>query len=85
MTVQEFEQAVWQVEGIRVVVRAAPSAEVGSYPYRNAAIKSNSVTQWLESRIAPQLENYGVQVVDGYGVRPHGGTSLRKIRASYGA
>lgn len=85
MTVTEFEEVVWEIETIRLVIRADLNEEVGDYPYQNAADKTLSLTRWLQGRVQDQLEGYSVQVVDGYGEQPHGRTALRNIRASYEA
>ncbi len=36
MTVEEFEEKVWDVEGIRLVVRAGANASVDEYNYQKA-------------------------------------------------
>ncbi|WP_445677477.1 hypothetical protein [Pseudomonas putida] len=86
ITVQEFEEQVWTVEGIRVVVRAPENARVPEYDYQNAANSTFSVTKWMTTRIDPALDgtNYQVTVIQGNGEEPHGRNLLKKVRATYG-
>lgn len=82
-TIQDFEKAVWEVEGVRVIVRDESHCEVGIYKYRNAANTEWRVNEWLSKRVAPLLDGREVVVVAGDGERAHGGTLLRTLRASY--
>ena len=83
MTVQEFEDKVWEVEGIRIVIRANTKDSVTAYNYQNAAQETWRVTQWLKNRIRPKLRNKQVALVEGNGEEPHGRTILRTLRKSY--
>ncbi len=85
MTVKEFEEAVWKVENVRVVVRAADEKEkVGDYNYQNAANESWSIADWDRKRVRKKLgAKREIIVIDGSGEVPHGGTLLRTIRRSY--
>lgn len=83
MTVQEFEDAVWRVEGIRVVVRAHRSAQVGDYKYTRGAQETWRVPQLIENRIQPKVGKREIVVMQGDGEQPHGRVILRTVRASY--
>lgn len=83
MNVGEFEQAVWDKDGIRVVVRANTWEQVGDYNYANAAAATLSVTQYLNARIKPKTLEYQVDVLDGSGDSAHGRTKLATVRGSY--
>lgn len=85
MTVKQFEAAVWDVEGIRVVVRALGGTTVGDYNYANAASAASSISDWLKTRVTPKLATHEVVVINGDGLPPHGRTSLDKVRKSYGS
>ena len=82
-TISDFEEAVWEVEGIRVVVRGASDCEVRAYDYQNAANKEWRVNELLNKRVAGRLDGREVAVVAGDGQRPHGGTLLKTVRESY--
>ena len=42
MNVYDFEQAVWFIEGIRIVIRDRDNAEVTDYPFERAAAGNTS-------------------------------------------
>lgn len=83
MKAWEFEEKVWEIEGIRIVVRASSEIEVSDYDYQNAAQDNWRITQLLEGRIQPNLEDMEVLVLQGDGEQPHGSVILRTIRKSY--
>ena len=83
MRVGEFEQAVLELEGIVVRIRAARNEEVEAYDYQRKAGGETSVTEWLETRIHPKLGNRGISVIDGNHQEPHGRTRLRILRETY--
>lgn len=83
MRVDEFEQAVLEIEEIVIRIRARPDAEVGNYDYRRRASAETSVTEWLNTRIIPNLNGRHVSIVSGHFNQPHGRTKLRTLRDSY--
>jgi hypothetical protein len=83
MRVDVFEARVWEVEGIRIVVRAPERTEVGDYEWQNAAQETWRVTQWLENRLLPRLNGHQVVVLQGDGAQPHGRVILRNLRQSW--
>jgi hypothetical protein len=83
MKIKEFEQKVWQVERIRIVLRAHPDTEVKDYDYKNAAIGSWSLKAFLESRIASKVGDIPIAVILGDGQEAKGQSILRNIREKY--
>ena len=83
MRVGEFEQAVFELEGIVIRIRASRSEEVKDYDYHRAASEGTSVTAWLNNRIYPKIGDLGVSVIDGNFHEPHGRTRLRVLKESY--
>ena len=83
MTAGEFEQKVWDVDGIRIVIRAPWGTEVDAYDWVNAANAGWRVNHYCAQRIATRLRGLEYQVLDGYGQAPHGNTQLSGIRAGY--
>lgn len=83
MNVREFEDAVWQLDGIRIVVRAETDEEVRDYPFELRLSDTSTVNDFLHARIIRRLNGKSFFVVDGHGEWPHGRTHLRKIRDSY--
>jgi hypothetical protein len=83
MIVIDFEEKVWEAEGIRIVVRAPVNTVVGDYDCQNAAQETWRVTQWLDSRVYPKLNGHEVTAIQGDGEEPHGRVFLRTLRQSY--
>lgn len=79
----QLEQFVFDVEGIRLIIRLPWNAEVGEYAYQRRAAGNTSVTEWLNLRIAPLIGGAGTVVVDGSGRVPHGRSHLDTVRNSY--
>jgi len=83
MKASEFEDKVWEIEGVRVVLRCPDNHQVEDYDYKNAANQTMLLTEWLKVRVLPKLKDIDVQVISGNGEQPHGRSLLRTIRASY--
>ena len=83
MTPWEIEQAVFELEEIRIVIRADTTKQLGAYQYARKAAENASISEWLEQRIKPIIMGNSVVVVDGNGNVPHGRTRLSTLRASY--
>ena len=83
MTVQEFEDKVWQQDQVRVVVRAPSGQQVSEYNYTNAAQANWNLTKFLQQRIQPQIGDLEVITLESNGEEPHGRTLLSSIRNSY--
>lgn len=83
MKIIEFEKKVWDVEGVRVVLRANPDTEVVDYDYKYAANEVWSIAEFLEKRISKYTNEIPVIVIQGDGQEPHGNVILRTIRGKY--
>ena len=83
MTVFEFEQRVLELEEIEIRIRASRETDVGDYSYQRQAAGTMSVSNWLETRIRPAIDNNEISIVDGSLREPHGRTLLSTLRASY--
>jgi hypothetical protein len=84
MQVWEFEQAVFEREEVRIVVRAPSDALVGDYGYKRCASGTSSIAEWLRQRVYGSTGSYDVAVIDGNGnLNPHGRTKLAKLRDTY--
>ena len=81
----DLEQAVFDLEEVRIVIRSPLNQELGDYQYDRKAAGNTSITDWLEQRIRPLLDGKAVVVIDGSGALPHGRTKMDKLRASYRA
>ena len=83
MKASEFEDKVWEVEGIRIVLRCPENQEIGNYDYTNATSQTTSVTDWLRVRVSPKINDIAIEVVAGNGEQPHGRSLVRTVRSSY--
>ena len=83
MNVIEFEQKIFEVEGVRIVIRAASSTSVGDYDYKRKYDQGNSINEWLKSRVLNNLNDVDVVVVDGTGALPNRKTHMGTLRDSY--
>jgi hypothetical protein len=85
MKLADFEQQVWEVENIRIVVRADENDEVKAYNLKRAADESWTTKEFLNNRIEPRVGSKKVVVIRGDGQKSHGAVKLRNLRASYSA
>jgi len=85
MRVKAFEEKVWSIEGVRVVLRTDPDVDVSDYSYKKAADEGWRVTELLEKRISKCASGIPTIVLQGDGREPHGNVTLRTIRQGYNA
>ncbi len=83
MNVVEFEQKVFEIEDVRVVVRAASNDKIGDYSYQKCSPRGNSIADWVKQRIAPNVNGREVVVIDGSGAIPNRRTLMSTLRHSY--
>jgi hypothetical protein len=83
MTPTEIEQKVFELEHVRIVIRAKSSESLGDYSYLRKAADGSSITEWIHSRLKHIVGDSDVVVVDGSGAIPHGRTRMSTLRASY--
>lgn len=85
MKAAEFEEKVWAIEGIRIVLRTDPKKEVGDYNYKKSADESWRVTELGEKRIEKCIGDIPYVIIQGDGEEPNGKVILRTIRGAYKA
>lgn len=83
MFVWEFEKNVWEVEGIRIIIRADSKEKLGDFDWKNAAAGNSTVADWLKNRISPRINGFSVAVIGGDGEEVHKGKLLERVRNSY--
>jgi hypothetical protein len=81
--VSEFEKRVWEVDHLRLVIRAPATAVVQDFVRVNAADQGMRLTEYLSTRIKPLIGPYEAAVVRGDGAPTHGGAVLRTLRETY--
>lgn len=86
-SVYDFERQVFEKEGVRIVIRSnGKGVELPDYDYQRQASDSTRLSDFLENRINPRLDEYELSysVVSGDGnASVHGNTKLEKLRDSY--
>ena len=83
MKVSDFEDKVWEVDGIRLTLRLPANSEVGDYDWQNAADQGWSVKKDIDTRIIPKINGAELVIIDGEGEEPNRRTLLRTTRKSY--
>lgn len=82
-TIKNFENSVWRLEKIRIVVRADSWKEVEDYDFSFKAMQKITIAKFVEDRIMGSIGNFSVEVVDGYGSVPNGNSLVGTVRDSY--
>ncbi len=83
MNVGDFEDAVWATDSIRVVIRAARNTKVRDFNWTNVAPETQSLTDYMRTRIQSRVGQLKFTVIDSHGSEPHGRMLLRNLRRSY--
>lgn len=83
MLVSDVEKKFWEVDGVRIVVRAPLNQVVGNYTWVNAADQGWTLNEYIEKRVSSVLGDVPFIVVDGYGEKAHGGRLMKTVRESY--
>lgn len=83
MKATEIENMVFELEEVRIVIRATWNQELGDFKYDRKAANTTSVSEWLDQRIRPLLNGHDVVVINGSGELPHGRTRMDRLRQSY--
>lgn len=83
MNISAFETAVWEKEGVRIVIRANRNDGVADYDSINRAAANSTISSWLDNRVRPKINDREVTVIDGRGQIPNGKTKMSTLRNSY--
>lgn len=83
MYVFEFEQRVWQVDRMRIVIRAPVQATVDDFNWTNRANQGMTVTEYIETRINVRIGDLEGIIIGGNGKQPRGNTLIGNVRLSY--
>ena len=67
MNINEFERAVWEIQGIRIVVLGGLNDEVEDYDLKRAARQTWTLGELIEKHIRPRVGNRAVVVLDTNG------------------
>jgi hypothetical protein len=83
MQVWEFEEAVWRVDHLRVVIRAPKESAVEDFGWVHAYDQAANVISYIRTRLSPKIGDNEVSIYDGRGFEPNGNTYIRRVRDSY--
>ena len=83
MLVRDFEEKILDVEGVRLIVRAASDDMVIGYNFSRKYKGSNSIRSWLDARVWENVGNFDVVIVDGEGDIPKRNTLMENLRDTY--
>lgn len=84
MKVEEFEDAVWERDGVRIAVRAPRDTDIGTpYEYERALDEGRTVKDLRNLRIEPCLGDLEYDILDGDFETPNGRMKLKTLRESY--
>jgi hypothetical protein len=83
MRVAEFEEAVWKIDHIRVVIRAPHDETVQNFDWVKAAEQGLRLSQYASNRIEPRLNGFKFEIIDGSGDFPNRNTRVGNVRQSY--
>lgn len=83
VSASELERQIFELDEVKVVIRAPREQMFQEYKYQKKADKAASVSEWAESRIKPIMEGTEYEIVKGDGSSPHGRTKMETVRSSY--
>ena len=83
MKVREFEQAVWNLNTIRIVIRLPEDMEVHDYDYQRAAKRSMTFEGFKETNFRGWIDPKYIVAIDGSGNLVGDDAVLSEVRASY--
>ena len=84
MNAEEFEEAVWETDGVRIAVRAPRDTEIDApYEYERALDEGRTVKDLRRLRLEPCLGNVDYDILDGDFVTPIGLMKLKTLSVSY--
>lgn len=85
VSASELERQIFEKEEIKVVIRAPRSQMFNSYDFQRKSASNTSISEWLETRIKPLLEDSEIEIIKGDCSSPHGRTNIENVRSSYKA
>lgn len=53
ITASELERKIYELEEVRVIIRAGKNDQVQDYDYSRKAATNTSISEWLNTRVRP--------------------------------
>ena len=85
MKIWEFEKAVWDLDGVRIVIRGESDDKVGDYKFAKAASGNSPFQKFIDTRLRSRVGAREVFAINGSGHIVHTATHMTNIRATYDA
>lgn len=83
-SILNFESKVFELEDIRIIIRAPEDSKVLKYYYSKRSSEDKSISDFINTRIKPLIGNFNVVVISGNGMATqHPRTKMKTIRNSY--
>jgi hypothetical protein len=84
VSAREFEEQVFDREGVRVVLRCPPETNVPAYPYSRRIPDGSTLNDLKENRISKTIGDIPFSIVLGDGnSNPHGNMKASNARSRY--
>lgn len=83
ISAKDFEEAVLDLEGVRLVLRCPKAQLVRPYNYDRMSANNSTISEWLNARVTDRVDGVEVSVIDGLGGEPVRRMKMSTLRASY--
>ena len=84
VSVLDFEHSVFELDRIRVVIRATEGSMVEAYPFKRKAPGNMTIGSFINNRIIPFIDDNQFEIIDGAGsLYIHKRRTVSSIRESY--
>jgi hypothetical protein len=67
VSIKSFEEKIWKIERIRIMVRAPKRRKIEDYSHDIAECNTSTVGEWLSSRVLPCVAGYQISVITTMG------------------
>lgn len=74
---------MWELEGIRIVIRAPRNARVLEYDYERRAADNQRISELLTGRIEELIGEYEVGIIDGKGGLARRNSRIDTVHGNY--
>ena len=74
---------IWELDGVRIVIRGEGNDEAGDYDFANAAPRNWTFQKFIDTRLREGIGDRDVMAINGSGDIVRGNTQLATIKESY--
>ena len=80
---KRFEEKIFEIEKVRLIIRAGEDHSVGKFDFSRKYKGSNTIDAWLNARVRSPLDGFDFVIVDGRGYSPGNNMTMDNLRNSY--